>query len=94
MECSAKEEKKKAFVQGLQEQIGQIGERLYEWMVEEERTLTEMEAEVKGMMWQMGQGRGSKSRWMHLPARNSAERFTPSIRAWTPPRAGWYCAGA
>lgn len=54
MKFTANEAKKEAFVQTLQEQVGRLAERLYEWMAQEERTLTEMETEVMQVMRQMG----------------------------------------
>jgi hypothetical protein len=54
MEFSASEKKKEAFVETLQEQVGRLAECLYEWMAQEQRTLTEMETAVAQMMRQMG----------------------------------------
>ena len=54
MKFSASEKKKEAFVQTLQEQVGRLAEGLYEWMGQEQRTLTEMEAEVTPVMRQLG----------------------------------------
>jgi hypothetical protein len=57
MHSNGDEAKKKAFVEMLQAQVGQLGERLYDWMTAEPRTLREMEDQVTGMMRQVGQGR-------------------------------------
>lgn len=53
MEFTAGEVKKREFVQTLQEQVGRLAEGMYDWMAQEQRTLTEMEAEVTQVMRQL-----------------------------------------
>lgn len=68
MHSSGNEREKEVFVQRLQELVGRLAKRLYEWMAEAKRNLTEMEQEVIAMMRQMGQGFLEAACHLHVPS--------------------------